>query len=196
MGIPYSKQINAAFTELSDAYTQVTPLVAAAYEVLETTKNISLLLLALSIFSTITLSITLIVSIGILISVNPDLESERRELVTPVVRWTLGWVAWGVRWGRVLGIVGVVVGLLVVWGGVRVTMVRGGEGVHEGLEMEGKGGIYGGEEVLVEEGEGEQEGTEGDADGKEEVEEEKKEDEEEAIAQAEEKAEKELKDKK
>ena len=131
----------------------MTPLVAAAYEVLETTKNISLFLLALSVTSTITLFITLIVLIGVLISVNPDLESERRELVTPVVRWTVGWVAWAFRWGRILAMVAFVLGLLVVWGGVRVTMVKGGEGVQEGFGREGGGGEFGGEEVVVEEAE-------------------------------------------
>ena len=80
MGIPYSKQINAAFDE-------VTPLVAAAFDVLQTTKNIALLLLAIQIATVIILASGFVVLLGILISINPDLTKERDALVTPVLRW-------------------------------------------------------------------------------------------------------------
>ena len=51
MGIPYSREINKAFGELNKAYGQVTPLIEAAYEVLETTKNISLLVAAVQVIN-------------------------------------------------------------------------------------------------------------------------------------------------
>ncbi|KAF1991106.1 hypothetical protein K402DRAFT_389308 [Aulographum hederae CBS 113979] len=80
MGIPYSRQINAAFD-------QVTPLVAAGFVVLETTKNIAILLAWIQVLTIILLSLILTSLFGLLITLNPDLEAERRNLVTPVVRW-------------------------------------------------------------------------------------------------------------
>ena len=91
MGIPYSKEINKAFEELNKAYGQVTPLVAAAYEVLETTKNISLLLAGIQVLTVILLALILLALVGLLITLNPELEEERREFVTPVVHWLAGW---------------------------------------------------------------------------------------------------------
>ena len=91
MGIPYSKEINKAFDELNKAYGQVTPLVEAAYEVLETTKNISLLLACIQVLTVILLALILLAMVGLLITMNPDLEEERREFVTPVARWLAGW---------------------------------------------------------------------------------------------------------
>jgi len=85
MGIPYSKQINAAFD-------QVTPLVASAYEVLETTKNIAILLAFIQVFVAILLFFILAALIGLLFTMNPDLEMERRALVTPVMQWLASWV--------------------------------------------------------------------------------------------------------
>lgn len=49
MGIPYSKQIHSAFD-------QVTPLVAAGFEVLKTTKNIAILLACLQVFVALVLT--------------------------------------------------------------------------------------------------------------------------------------------
>jgi len=95
MGIPYSKEINQAFQELNQAYGQVTPLVASAYDVLETTKNISLLLLAIQVLTVVTLGLILLALVGLLITMNPDLDEERRELVTPVLRWVAGWARIG-----------------------------------------------------------------------------------------------------
>ncbi|PSK58734.1 hypothetical protein C1H76_8690 [Elsinoe australis] len=83
MGIPYSKQINAAFD-------QVTPLVAAGFQVLETTKNISLLLLAIQILTVLLLALIQTTLLVVLITVNPDLESERAQIVTPVMKWVAG----------------------------------------------------------------------------------------------------------
>lgn len=80
MGIPFSKQINAAFDE-------VTPLVAAGFEVLQTTKNIALLTAAIQVLSVVILILILLVLIAMLITVNPDLTEERDFLVTPLVRW-------------------------------------------------------------------------------------------------------------
>jgi hypothetical protein len=84
MGIPYSKQINAAFD-------QVTPLVSAGFEVLQTTKNISILLAAIQVVTVIILGAILVTLLALLISVNPDLEAERAAIVTPVVRWCACW---------------------------------------------------------------------------------------------------------
>lgn len=79
MGIPYSREINAAFQ-------QVTPLVAAGFQVLQTTKNISILLAAIQVLTVLTLVLILMVLLGILYAVNPDLEDERKQLVTPIMR--------------------------------------------------------------------------------------------------------------
>jgi hypothetical protein len=85
MGIPYSRQINAALS-------QVTPLVAEGFKVLETTKNISILLATIQVLTVIFLFLILGVLIALLIAVNPDLEHERRTLVTPVLRWFTRWI--------------------------------------------------------------------------------------------------------
>lgn len=85
MGIPYSREINAAFD-------QVTPLVAAAYEVLQTTKNIAILLAFIQIGTVVLLSFILFALLGLLITLNPDLEKERKDFVTPVMVWLAGWV--------------------------------------------------------------------------------------------------------
>ena len=84
MGIPYSREINAAFD-------QVTPLVASAYEVLETTKNIAVVLLVIQIIISITLLISLLALTGLLITLNPDLERERQVIVTPIMKWITSW---------------------------------------------------------------------------------------------------------
>ncbi|KAK0807309.1 hypothetical protein LTR02_005981 [Friedmanniomyces endolithicus] len=93
MGIPFSKQINAAFEE-------VTPLVAAGFEVLQTTKNIALLAAALQVFTGLILSLVLLVLIALLITVNPNLTEERDALVTPVwLLWDLRRrISWGLLW--------------------------------------------------------------------------------------------------
>jgi hypothetical protein len=85
MGIPYSKQINAAFE-------QVTPLVAEGFKVLETTKNISILLAAIQVLTVLLLLLIFGALIALLITINPDLEHERRILVTPVLRWFAAWI--------------------------------------------------------------------------------------------------------
>lgn len=85
MGIPYSKQINAAFD-------QVTPLVASAFEVLQTTKNIAILLAVIQVCTVILLLLILLALIGLLFTMNPDLETERRILVTPAMQWLANWI--------------------------------------------------------------------------------------------------------
>jgi hypothetical protein len=67
MGIPYSHEINAAFD-------QVTPLVAAGFKVLKTTRNISILLAIIQVLTVVFLALILVVLLGVLYSVNPDLE--------------------------------------------------------------------------------------------------------------------------
>ena len=84
MGIPYSREINAAFE-------QVTPLVQAAYETLETIKNIALILLGLQVALFVTMLFNLLALVGLLFTLNPDLEKERKLFVTPVMKWIAGW---------------------------------------------------------------------------------------------------------
>lgn len=85
MGIPYSRQIHAAFD-------QVTPLVAAGFEVLQTTKNISILLAAIQVITVVVLALILLAMLALLITMNPDLHAERTAIVTPVVKWCACWV--------------------------------------------------------------------------------------------------------
>ncbi|CAN8097133.1 unnamed protein product [Discula destructiva] len=106
MGIPYSREINAAFQ-------QVTPLVAAGFEVLQTTKNISILLACIQVLTAVFLFFILLALLGLLCAVDPALQTERDALVTPVMRWLAGWVlvygravAWALRVGVVLGTAG------------------------------------------------------------------------------------------
>jgi hypothetical protein len=77
MGIPYSREINAAFD-------QVTPLVAAGFKVLKTTKNISILLAVIQVLTVLFLALILWVMIALVYCVNPDLE----------VCWSLTFIAW------------------------------------------------------------------------------------------------------
>ena len=67
MGIPYSREINAAFE-------QVTPLVAAGFKVLRTTKNISIILAIIQVLTVVFLGLILLALIALLYTVNPDLE--------------------------------------------------------------------------------------------------------------------------
>lgn len=84
MGIPYSREINQAFE-------QVTPLVAAGFEVLETTKNIALALFFIQVYTATTLTLVLLALLGLLFTLNPDLEHERKVLVTPAMKWIASW---------------------------------------------------------------------------------------------------------
>lgn len=135
MGIPYSKQINAAFD-------QVTPLVAAGFEVLQTTKNISILLAAIQIVTVVILGAILLTLVALLISVNPDLEAERTAIVTPVLRWCSCWAmpACEAR-GRVFVSGSVFFGVVFVgcwvWYSV-VTDVRNVAAEEEGVAVEGR----------------------------------------------------------
>jgi len=151
MGLPYSKEIHSAFD-------QVTPLVAAGFEVVKTTKNIAILLAFLQVYITIILTLNLGALLALLICVNPDLEEERGTIVTPVLkwlarllmRWVMGWAGYGwlvvglLKIGIVLGTAGT--GVLVWRGGLVGTRVPGegdelGEGEGEGGQQEdgGKG---------------------------------------------------------
>ncbi|TVY39703.1 hypothetical protein LSUB1_G006865 [Lachnellula subtilissima] len=85
MGIPYSKQINLAFDN-------VTPLVAAGFEVLQRTKHIIYLLAAIQVLTAIFLGLILITLLALIITVSPDLENERKILVTPVMKWLADWI--------------------------------------------------------------------------------------------------------
>ncbi|EXJ88501.1 hypothetical protein A1O1_05431 [Capronia coronata CBS 617.96] len=91
MGIPYSREINAAFE-------QVTPLVAAGFEVLTTTKDIAILLACIQVLTVALLFLILLAILGVLLSVNPDLAKERQQLVTPAMQWLASWV---LSYGRI-----------------------------------------------------------------------------------------------
>ena len=111
MGIPYSKQINTAFDN-------VTPLVAAGFKVLQTTKNITYLLAAIQVLTAIFLGLILITLLALIITVSPDLEYERQVLVSPVMRWLAGWVVQYRKWvqvGLYIVIIGAVVGAAGGW---------------------------------------------------------------------------------
>ena len=149
MGIPYSKEINTAFVELNKAYGQVTPLVAAAYEVLETSKNITLLVAGIQVLNTIILSMVLMCMLGLLITMNPDLDNERKELVTPVMVWIAGWAGLA---KRIAGTVVFLV-LMMVVGGVMMT------------RREGKGPVESIEAGQMQDGEEKQKGEEGEEGG-------------------------------
>jgi hypothetical protein len=79
MGIPYSRQINTAFD-------QVTPLVAQGFEVLETTKNIAVLLAWIQVLTVVLLALILIALAALLVTMNPDLSHERQAFVTPIMK--------------------------------------------------------------------------------------------------------------
>ncbi|EME86762.1 uncharacterized protein MYCFIDRAFT_9017, partial [Pseudocercospora fijiensis CIRAD86] len=89
MGIPYSKQINAAFDQGDIA---VTPLVAEGFEVLQTTRNITFLLAEIQVLTVVLLFLILIALAMLLVTCNPDLDRERQALVTPVMRWSASWI--------------------------------------------------------------------------------------------------------
>jgi hypothetical protein len=86
MGIPYSRQINTAFD-------QVTPLVAQGFQVLETTKNIAILLAWIQVLTVVLLALILIALAALLVTMNPDLAREREAYVTPVMKTLMHQVA-------------------------------------------------------------------------------------------------------
>jgi hypothetical protein len=86
MGIPYSKQIHSAFD-------QVTPLVACGFRVLEKIRDISILVALIQLLTCFFLLLILLTLLGLLITVNPDLELERQTIVTPTVKWIASWVS-------------------------------------------------------------------------------------------------------
>ena len=111
MGIPYSKQINIAFD-------QVTPLVAAGFVVLQTTRNITYLLAAIQVLTALFLFLILVTLLALIITVNPELEYERNVLVTPVMREIIEYGRWYLRWVKVglwLVILGAAVGAFGGW---------------------------------------------------------------------------------
>ncbi|KAE8452575.1 hypothetical protein EG329_013834 [Mollisiaceae sp. DMI_Dod_QoI] len=143
MGIPYSRQIHLAFD-------QVTPLVGAGFKVLQTTKNITFLLAGIQILTVLLLGCILIVLFAVLITVSPDLERERQELVTPAAKWLAGvllnavillsgkwlWVClWTMFWGAALG---AAAGWYVTWEvGEKVVVEGEGTGTVTGNETVG-----------------------------------------------------------
>ncbi|QGI78663.1 hypothetical protein CEK25_005392 [Fusarium fujikuroi] len=131
MGMPYSKQVHAAFD-------QVTPLVAAGFEVLRTTKNIAVFLAFLQVFVALILTLTLLAILAVIYSVNPDLEEERRALVTPCMQWIASWVmeygsltAWILKLLLVLGTAGLGI---VLWQGSTTEVIPEVEGEEDAPE--------------------------------------------------------------
>lgn len=117
MGIPYSRQINTAFT-------QVTPLVAAGFDVLRTTRNISVLLACIQVLTCALLALILLALLGVICTLNPALKTEEEVLVTPAVRWIVGWaLAYGAAAGWVLR-----ASVVVATAGLGVFFWQGGEG--------------------------------------------------------------------
>jgi hypothetical protein len=137
MGIPYSRQIHSAFD-------QVTPLVAAGFEVIKTTKNIAILLACLQVLLTGLMGLQLAALLALLVSVNPNLEAERSEIITPAVRhFVAGAVHWG-GWAFTALKAGVVLstaalGVLVWRGGIVGTKVPGEDEKGE-MGEDGEGG--------------------------------------------------------
>lgn len=80
MGIPYSRQINAAFE-------QVTPLVAAGFKVLRTTRDISILLAVIQVLTVALLGLILLGIVALLYCVNPDLEVRFLHLLPLSLSW-------------------------------------------------------------------------------------------------------------
>jgi hypothetical protein len=122
MGIPYSREINAAFE-------QVTPLVAAGFKVLRTTKNISILLAIIQVLTVFFLFLILLALLLLLITVNPDLDHERKTIVTPALRWLTQFSVWGLI-RSVVSTTAVFGGLL--WAGYHVFLKE-----RDGVEGEG-----------------------------------------------------------
>ncbi|KAF2744987.1 hypothetical protein M011DRAFT_154429 [Sporormia fimetaria CBS 119925] len=118
MGIPYSREINAAFD-------QVTPLVAAGFQVLKTTRNISILLAVIQVLTVVLLAGILFVLLALVYCVNPDLQHERDKLVTPFFRSLAKVTVLGVVESAVFVLVGFV-GFLVM-GVVVLRVAKGGE---------------------------------------------------------------------
>ncbi|KAF9736700.1 hypothetical protein PMIN04_000046 [Paraphaeosphaeria minitans] len=108
MGIPYSREINAAFE-------QVTPLVGAGFKVLRTMKDISILLAAIQVLTVLSLLLILFVLILLLYSVNPDLEHERQTLVTPLLRKAASLTLWHVFKGLVTPVASISLVLGLAW---------------------------------------------------------------------------------
>ncbi|KAL1606347.1 hypothetical protein SLS60_003749 [Paraconiothyrium brasiliense] len=108
MGIPYSREINAAFE-------QVTPLVAAGFKVLRTMKDISILLAVIQVLTVLSLLMILFVLVLLLYSVNPDLEHERTNIVTPLLRTLASLTLWDVFKGLVTPVASITLVLGIAW---------------------------------------------------------------------------------
>jgi len=114
MGVPYSKEIDQVVKVIDQVVPVVNQVVPVIYQivpvidkvakevdhvgnvidqvvpiidqVLYTTKNVAVVLLWLGILVALVVALNLVCLVAILITLNPDLEEERRALVTPVVR--------------------------------------------------------------------------------------------------------------
>ena len=76
--MPYSREVRAAVDQL-------TPLFA----IIQTTKNIFILLAAIQVIKAIILALVLLAMLALLVTMNPDLEDERAAVVTPAVKWII-----------------------------------------------------------------------------------------------------------
>ncbi|KEF52417.1 uncharacterized protein A1O9_11658 [Exophiala aquamarina CBS 119918] len=134
MGIPYSREINAAFE-------QVTPLVAAGFEVLQTTKDIAILLACIQVLTVAILALILVSLFGLLLTMNPDLEYERQQLVTPALQYISSWLlSYGAsaKWLLRTLLVATAIGFVVFfWYGFIAGSSVPGEDDRDGAEEEG-----------------------------------------------------------
>lgn len=126
MGLPYSKQINSAFD-------QVTPLVACGFRVLETSRDIAILVALIQALTCLLLCSILLGILALLISTNPDLEAERQAIVTPVMKWLAAWVRRPEdrKWLEVV--------LLVILGGLVMGTWAGSYITRDSMGMQGQG---------------------------------------------------------
>lgn len=108
MGVPFSKEIDQAFEQLGplvakghqvldSASLQITPLAVTGAQVLDTTRTIGIVLFWLQLLSALAVALNLICLVAVLITLNPDLEEERKTLVTPAVRWVVRMTRWAVK---------------------------------------------------------------------------------------------------
>ncbi|KAI9651186.1 hypothetical protein NHQ30_001223 [Ciborinia camelliae] len=83
MGIPYSKEYKS--------------IVSTGTDFVDTAKKVAIVAVCLQIYYIVVLSLILGALLALLVTTNPDLEEERRALVTPVVKWLASWVMWRSR---------------------------------------------------------------------------------------------------
>ncbi|KAF2646061.1 hypothetical protein P280DRAFT_464329 [Massarina eburnea CBS 473.64] len=87
MGVPYSREIDAAFLQVTPLVQQIAPLITTA-------KVVVVVIALVQVFVVGLLCAILGVLVAGVVCVNPDLERERRKLVTPAVKWLVRRTRW------------------------------------------------------------------------------------------------------